>query len=124
MVFVDEIDRSMHPTLTAEFVSLFYKSTKNENVQLIATTHESSLLDLGKVRRDEIWFVERLNKGSKLFSLDDFKVRYDKQIEKDYLLGRYGAIPLLVLSIPSKRVMISMISNRLKGSVFTRNSKP
>ncbi len=94
VVFVDEIDRSMHPTLTAEFVSLFYKSTKNENVQLIATTHESSLLDLGKVRRDEIWFVERLNKGSKLFSLDDFKVRYDKQIEKDYLLGRYGAIPL------------------------------
>ena len=46
------------------------------------------------LRRDEIWFVEKQNNESKLFSLDEFKVRNDKIIRKDYLLGRYGAIPI------------------------------
>jgi len=94
VVFIDEIDRNMHPSLTVELVKLFYRQTKPRNMQLIATTHESALLDLKLIRRDEVWFVERQAGGSSLFSLDDFKVRYDKKIEKDYLLGRYGAVPL------------------------------
>lgn len=94
VIFIDEIDRSMHPSLTVEFVELFYRQTKGQNVQMLATTHESALLDLSRIRQDEIWFVERQHRGSKLTSLDDFKVRFDKQIEKDYLLGRYGAVPL------------------------------
>lgn len=94
VIFIDEIDRSMHPRLTVEFVDLFYKYTKGKRLQMISTTHESALLDLNRIRQDEIWFVERQRDGSKLFSLDDFRVRYDKQIEKDYLLGRYGAVPL------------------------------
>lgn len=92
VVFVDEIDRNMHPKLTREFVEMFYKHTNN--LQMVATTHESSLMDLKRLRQDEIWFIERQLEGSELRSLDDFRERYDKGIEKHYLLGRYGAVPL------------------------------
>ena len=63
--------------------------------QLIATTHDSNLLDLELLRQDEIWFVERQeDHSSKVYSLNLFKERFDKKIEKEYLLGRYGAIPV------------------------------
>lgn len=92
---IDELDRSLHPQMTKKFVETFLKVTKNKNTQLFITTHESNLLDLQLLRRDEIWFVERdKNYTSTLKSLDNFKVRYDKKIEKDYLEGRYGAVPL------------------------------
>ena len=93
VLFIDEIDRSLHPKLTVELVKLFYEQVEARKVQIIATTHESTLLDLKLLRRDEIWFIERRAGGSKMFSLDVFKVRYDKQIKQDYLLGRYGAVP-------------------------------
>lgn len=93
-VLIDEFDRSLHPKLTKAFFELFYELNK-KNSQLIVTTHESTLLDLDLVRRDEIWFVEKDDEGSSsLFSLNKFKVRYDSKIEKAYLLGRYGAVPL------------------------------
>ena len=65
--------------------------------QLIFTTHESNLLDLEIFRQDEIWFVEKDKKtgGSQLYSLSDFKPRYDLDIRKGYLKGRFGAIPFL-----------------------------
>ncbi|MFA7534223.1 MAG: ATP-binding protein [Tissierellaceae bacterium] len=92
---VDELDRSLHPNLTYKFVELFYEVALEKNIQLIFTTHESKIMDLNLVRQDEIWFVEknRMNE-SELYSLDSFKERYDKRIEKAYLEGRYGAIPL------------------------------
>lgn len=90
---VDEIDRSMHSKLTLMLFELFLTHSNSEG-QLIATTHESQLLDLSILRQDEIWFVEKENNQSKLYSLDSFKVRYDKSIMKDYLLGRYGGIPI------------------------------
>ncbi len=93
-VLIDEFDRSLHPKLTKAFFELFYELNKKSS-QLIVTTHESTLLDLDLVRRDEIWFVEKDDEGSSsLFSLNKFKVRYDSKIEKAYLLGRYGAVPL------------------------------
>ncbi len=91
---VDELDRSLHSKLTFGIFELFLKLTHGNESQLIATTHESLLLDLELLRRDEIWFVEKQGTQSKLFSLDEFKVRNDKIISKDYLLGRYGAIPI------------------------------
>lgn len=95
VVVIDEIDRSLHSKLTLEFLALFHEISEGKNIQMIATTHETALLDLGVLRQDEIWFVERDGvNNSKLYSLNDFKVRFDKQIEKDYLIGRYGAIPL------------------------------
>lgn len=92
---VDEIDRSLHPNLTYKFIELFYEIAREKNIQLIFTTHESKIMDLELVRQDEIWFVEknRFNE-SELYSLDAFKERYDKRIEKAYLEGRYGAIPV------------------------------
>jgi AAA15 family ATPase/GTPase len=96
-VIIDEFDRSLHPKLTKAFFELFYNFNDSKS-QLIVSTHESTLLDLELVRRDEIWFVEKGKNGaSELFSLNQFKERYDKKIEKAYLFGRYGAVPIFKL---------------------------
>jgi AAA15 family ATPase/GTPase len=93
---IDEIDRSLHPILTKGILELFLKNSQGLSSQLIFTTHESSLLDLKLVRKDAIWFVEKNEfSESDLYCLDEFKPRPDKLINKDYLLGRYGAIPFL-----------------------------
>ena len=93
---IDEIDQSLHPTLLK---SLIQKIMSNNNTkgQLVFTTHESNLLDLDIFRQDEIWFSEKnKNTGStQLYSLSDFKPRYDLDIRKGYLKGRFGAIPFL-----------------------------
>lgn len=90
---IDEIDRSLHPNLTYNFIKLFLKLTEN-NSQLLITTHDSNLLDQKLLRRDEIWFVEKnINKASEVYSLDKYKERFDKEIRKAYLNGRYGGIP-------------------------------
>ena len=74
---------------------MFYEFLETKDCQLIATTHDTNLLDLELLRQDEIWFVERQeDHSSKVFSLNLFKERFDKKIDKDYLLGRYGAIPI------------------------------
>ena len=92
---IDEIDRSMHPLLVWSFLQFFLNLSGNN--QLIVTTHESNLLDLELLRRDEIWFVEKNNTSlsSELYPLTDFKVRTDLEIRKHYLQGRFGAIPFL-----------------------------
>jgi len=93
---IDEIDRSLHPELTRKFIEAFLNSNGQLGSQLILTTHESSLLDLNLLRRDEIWFVEKKNDGSShLYSLEEFKPRFDTEIRKAYLQGRYGAIPFI-----------------------------
>jgi len=94
-ILIDEFDRSLHPKLTKKFFEIFY-SFKNSKTQIITTTHEVTLLDLKLVRRDEVYFMEKGSKGeSKLFSLAEFNERYDKKIDKAYLLGRYGGIPVI-----------------------------
>ncbi|HXM44419.1 MAG TPA: ATP-binding protein [Bryobacteraceae bacterium] len=94
--FIDEIDRSLHPTLVREFLEFFLKSRDGGTCQLIVTTHESSLLDQDLLRRDEIWFAEKDQTGAtRLYSLLDFKVRNDLEIRKHYLQGRFGAVPFL-----------------------------
>jgi len=94
VLVVDEIDRSLHPLLVKKFLEIFLKLSSKANGQLIVTTHDPTLLNLKLLRKDEIWFVEKNNESeSKLYSLEDFKPRYDKDIQKGYLLGRFGAIP-------------------------------
>lgn len=94
--FIDEIDRSMHPILAKQFLEFFLKSCQGGRHQIITTTHESNLLDLELLRRDEIWLAEKDQGGaSHLYSLADFNVRTDQDIRKRYLQGRYGAIPFL-----------------------------
>ena len=95
VIFIDEIDRSLHTNVTRKFLELFYRMTEGDTSQIIATTHDSNLLDLELVRQDEIWFIKRLeDHSSSIYSLNRYKERYDKKIDKEYLLGRYDAIPV------------------------------
>ncbi len=92
---IDELDRSLHPQMTIKFVETFLKFSENKTTQLIITTHESNLMDLNILRRDEIWFAEKeQNNNTNLYTLEKFKIRYDKVVSKDYLAGRYGAVPV------------------------------
>lgn len=92
---IDELDRSLHPQMTRKFVETFLNFSENMNTQLIITTHESNLMDLEILRRDEIWLAEKENDNTTtLYTLEKFKVRYDKVVAKDYLAGRYGAVPV------------------------------
>ncbi len=93
---IDEIDRSLHPELTQKILDVFFSNTDGIESQLIVTTHESSLLDLNLLRRDEIWFVEKDKNGaSHMYSLEQFKPRHDAEVRKAYLQGRFGAIPFV-----------------------------
>lgn len=95
-VIIDEIDRSFHSLISIKFFELFFNKTEGVAAQLIATTHDLSLLDLNKFRRDEIWFIRKdKKKRSVLYSLEEFKPRFDKQLRSAYLDGRFGAVPLL-----------------------------
>jgi AAA15 family ATPase/GTPase len=91
---VDELDRSLHPQLTQKFVRVFGTLNKDLKRQLIATAHESRLLDLDILRRDEIWLAEKDVAGrSSLSSLEEYKERGDRKIDRAYLDGRYGGVP-------------------------------
>ena len=92
---VDELERSLHPKLTERFLQLCMHIHYEQRIELLFTTHESSIMDQAIFRRDEIWFVERnAENASSIYSLDRFKERYDKVLSKAYLEGRYGAIPV------------------------------
>ena len=92
---IDEIDRSIHPTLIKTFLKLLMEM-KDSKGQIIFTTHESNLLDLDIFRQDEIWFAEKNQEGAtQFYPLSEFKIRYDLDIRKGYLNGRFGAIPFL-----------------------------
>jgi AAA15 family ATPase/GTPase len=95
VIIIDELDRSLHTMVTKEFIDYFYKNDVKNSAQLIATTHDSNIMNLDFLRQDEIWFIDRDNNhSSQMYSLNKFKARFDKKIEKEYLLGRYGAIPI------------------------------
>lgn len=98
VLIVDEIDKSLHPLLVRYLFALFLnEDTNSNNAQLIANTHDTNLLDLNFFRRDEIWFTERnIETGiTSMFSLADFSPRTNENVERGYLLGRYGAIPFI-----------------------------
>ncbi|OMP76262.1 ATP/GTP-binding protein [[Flexibacter] sp. ATCC 35208] len=94
-IFIDEIDKSIHPSLLKDFITKI-QQIPNKKGQIIFTTHESNLLDLDLFRQDEIWFAEKNQKEeSHFYPLSDFNVRPDLDVRKGYLSGRFGAIPLL-----------------------------
>ena len=94
MYIIDEINRKFHPLLTIKFVSEFLELAEKRNVQLIVTTHESQLMNLKLLRRDEISFVNKNESGySSIHYLDSYKDRFDKKIITDYLRGTYDAAP-------------------------------
>jgi len=98
VLVVDELDTKLHHLLNVFLIKLFNDPTQNKNnAQLIFTTHNTNLLDLNIFRRDQIWFTEKNpRKGTTdLYSLIEFSPRKDKNIQKGYLAGRYGAIPFI-----------------------------
>lgn len=98
ILFIDELDTKLHHFLNVFLIHLFHDPTQNQNnAQLIFTTHNTNLIDLDLFRRDQIWFTEKnLNIGNTdLYSLIEFSPRKDKNIQKGYLAGRYGAIPFI-----------------------------
>ena len=107
VLFVDELDAKLHPLLTRYIINLFHNSQTNMgNGQLIYSTHDTVNLNKETFRRDEIWFAEKDKDGiSEIYALSDYileddknagkKVRNDATYNKDYLTGRYGAIPVL-----------------------------
>lgn len=101
---IDELDRSLHPQLTYKFVEEFLKLANERNVQLVITTHEARLLDFGLVRQDEIWISNKNIQGeTQLYSLDEYNVRFDQKVEKAYLEGRYGGVPIFSSIFPVKK---------------------
>jgi len=98
IVIVDELDKSLHPYLVEMIVQMFNDFNINKNgAQLIFNTHDTNLLKLNILRRDQIWFTEKdHNNGiSDLYPLSDFSVRKTENIERGYMLGRYGAVPFI-----------------------------
>lgn len=97
VLVVDELDARLHPLMTQEIISLFNSKTTNPNgAQLVFNTQDTNLLDNTLFRRDQIWFVEKDQQGaSHLYSLVEFRERNDKDFERGYIQGRYGAIPYL-----------------------------
>lgn len=103
VLFIDELNARLHPLLVRNFIITFLNPEINKNhAQLVFTSHDSWQLNENLLRRDEIWFTEKNSDGiSSLYSLADFvdedgtKIRKDENYEKNYLLGKYGAIPSL-----------------------------
>ncbi len=97
-IVIDEIDKSLHTFIVKHIINMFRdKDINKAGAQLVFTTHDTSLLSLSTFRRDQVYFTEKNNKTgiSDLYSLDELPVRKTDNIEKGYLLGRYGAIPYI-----------------------------
>lgn len=98
---VDELDASLHPSIAREIVRMFHDpGTNPRGAQLIFNTHDTNLLDSqvegARLRRDQIWFTEKDDAGAThLYPLTDFTPRVDENLERGYLQGRYGAIPVV-----------------------------
>ncbi len=97
VLVVDELDRSLHPLICRYLIGRFNNDQTNPlNAQLIATTHDTSLLDRHLLRRDQVWFVEKnQQEASRMYSLDEFSPRKEESLERGYLHGRYGALPIV-----------------------------
>ena len=103
ILIIDELDAKLHPLLTRNIVLLFMDPTINKfGAQLIFATHDTNLLDLEIIRRDQIWFTEKnYIESTDIYSLVEFKddegnkIRNDRDIKRDYIRGRYGAIPFI-----------------------------
>lgn len=98
ILLVDELDTKLHHLLNLFLINLFHDPTQNKsNAQLIFTTHNTNLLDQDIFRRDQIWFTEKnAETGSTdLYSLTEYSPRNDKDLEKGYLAGKYGALPFI-----------------------------
>ena len=99
--FCDEIENSLHSSIVLEIIRRFFNNEKS-TAQLIFATHNTEILDLNIMRRDQIWFteLEKTERKTDLYSLSDIKnVRKDEAVQKGYIAGKYGAIPMINIEI-------------------------
>lgn len=101
-LIIDELDSKLHPLISRYLIDMFSDASNTQNGTLIFATHDTNLLDSNLLRRDQIWFVEKdKTEATDLYSLVEFtfpdgtKIRNDRSFEKDYIKGRYGAIPYI-----------------------------
>ena len=92
-----EMDLRLHPLIARFLVEMMNDPQQNRgNAQFLFTTHNTNLIDLDLFRRDQIWFVEKDDRGrTRLYSLSDFNVRKDLRVQKAYEIGRFGAVPFV-----------------------------
>lgn len=97
VLFVDELNNSMHPHMVRFLIELINNPQINrKNAQLVFTTHDTSVLDNDLFRRDQIWFTEKeSSNATSLYPLTDFTPRKGEALGKGYLQGRYGALPYI-----------------------------
>ncbi|GBD97267.1 MAG TPA: ATP-binding protein [Nitrospirae bacterium] len=98
VLVIDELHDHLHPLMVKFLINLFHcRETNPKNAQLIFTTHDTSILNQEVFRRDQIWFCEKdKDQSSKLYPLTDFSPRKGvENLERGYLIGRYGALPYL-----------------------------
>jgi uncharacterized protein len=97
ILVIDELDARFHPSITKFIINLFHsRQTNTQNAQIIFATHDTNLLNKELFRRDQIWFTEKDQFGATdLYSLVEYRVRKDASFQKDYIQGKYGAIPFI-----------------------------
>jgi AAA15 family ATPase/GTPase len=100
ILVVDEFEARLHPRLTQALLDLFHSPANPRGAQLVCATHDVSLLDSERFRRDQIWFCEKDKTGAtSLYSLADFdpqKVRASTRFDRQYMLGLFGAVPKIL----------------------------
>lgn len=111
LLVFDELNSSLHPLLARAIVKLFHSKKWNpRGAQIIFTTHETALLTTDVLRRDQVWFAKKDEQGASIiYSLTDFETRKEASLERQYLHGRFGAIPYIsenafrsLLDVPSE----------------------
>lgn len=96
LVIVDEFDARLHTLLSKSIIQLFNSAGVRSEAQLLAVCHDTALLDKNQLRRDQIYFVEKDNySATKVATLVEFKARKETPYYKNYLEGKYGAIPFI-----------------------------
>lgn len=101
ILLIDEFEARLHPNLTKAILHWFHGPQNRNNAQIVLTTHDTGLMDPALVRRDQIWFCEKDERGgTSLYSLDEFdkqEVRPTTKFQRQYLEGIFGAVPKLAL---------------------------
>ena len=94
-LILDEMDTSLHPLIFQKIISLFNDEYLNKNCgQLIFSTHDVTSSEIECLNQDQIWMIEKGNDlSSTLRSSSDYKIPPDSNFRRDYMLGRYGAVP-------------------------------
>jgi uncharacterized protein len=107
VVCIDEFETSMHPLMVQALLRLFFSVTENVNgAQLIFTTHNPLLLDTTLLRRDQVWFTDKDDKGAAhLYPLTDYSPRKGESLVRGYLSGRYGAVPFIPTGLLGKSTL-------------------